>query len=97
MIYELLAIGDFFLLFTLISTHLVLFIDVSPLQQHPTCSLNFIIAILTSAVIPSLFVRFINLSTSKAELLSGLTICVVLSLLTTLTIQKVNPVNIDFY
>lgn len=89
-------IGDHFLFFLLIAVHMCLLVDLSPIQKYPTCKLNYLIASITAAVVPSLSVRFFTFSSAITELGFGISFVLILSIIMTLTIQRVIDVEIDF-
>jgi hypothetical protein len=96
MIYEVIAMGDYFYFFSFVSSHIAVLFDASPFQQNPTTKMNFIIAILISSLIPSLTTKIFSFQTSKVELMVGLSVCVILSIASTLTIERVSPIKLDF-
>jgi len=84
----------FFYLF--ITTHICLFVDASPLQKHPTCKLNFIIVCILTAIIPSAITNMAKFPTFETELGVGIGSALVLSVIGTLTIQRIIDIDIDF-
>ena len=82
--------------FMLITAHICLFVDISPLQQHPTCKLNYLIASVLAAAIPSAITSFITFSSAVMELSVGIGSALALSVLITLTIQRVIDIDIDY-
>lgn len=82
--------------FMLITAHICLFVDMSPLQKHPTCKLNYLIASVLAAAIPSAITSFITFSSAAMELNIGIGSALALSVLITLTIQRVSDIDIDY-
>lgn len=87
---------NYFVMLLLLAAHVVLFVDLSPIQKRPLCSLNFVFAVLISALVPTLLVPRMNAIGSDARLLSIAVVTVVLSIIITLTIQSVLDINIEF-
>lgn len=88
--------GGHYLFFLLITAHVCLFVDISPLQKKSMCGLNYLLATLLSAAVPSIGMSLIVFSTPTKQLTVGISSAVVLSVLITLTIQRVFDMEIDF-
>ena len=88
--------GGHFMFYMLITAHICLFVDISPLQKHPTCKLNYLIASLLAAAFPSVVTNLITFSSTSTELSVGIGSALALSVLITLTIQQVIDIDIDF-
>lgn len=82
--------------FMLITAHICLLVDISPLQKRPTCKLNYLIASVLAAAIPSAITSFAPFSSAVMELSIGIGSALALSVLTTLTIQRIIDIDIDF-
>ncbi|MBL4761114.1 MAG: hypothetical protein JKY93_00270 [Gammaproteobacteria bacterium] len=89
-------LGGHFLFYFMITVQICLFVDISPLQKHPTCKLNYLIASVLAAAIPSAITSFATFSSATMELSIGIGSALALSVLTTLTIQQIIDVDIDF-
>lgn len=90
------SIGGHFLFYSLLTVHLCLFVDISPLQHYPTCKLNYLIASVIAAAIPSSLTSFIIFPSISVELIVGIACALILSVTLTLTIQRILRINIDF-
>lgn len=88
--------GGHFMFYMLITAHICLFVDISPLQKYPTCKLNYLIASVLAAAIPSAITSFATLPSPTIELSTGLGSALILSFLITLTIQRIIDIDIDF-
>jgi len=89
-------ISGHFLFYFLITVHICLFVDSTPLQKYPTCKLNYLIASVLAAAIPSVITSFVAFPSSALELSVGIGSAFVLSTLITLTIQRIIDIDIDF-
>lgn len=82
-------IGGHMMYFIIITAHICLFIDESPLQKYPLCFLNLSLAILASAAISSFAVELFTLPSFTIEILFGIGVATVSSLICALTFQRV--------
>lgn len=89
-------IGGHFMFFMLVTVHICLFVDISPLQKYPTCKLNYLIASVLAAAIPSAITSLVTFPSSTIELSVGIGSALALSFLITLTIQRIIDIDIDF-
>ena len=85
-----------FLYYLLLTAHICLFVDMSPLQKHPTCKFNYTIASTVSAMIPCIAIRLMTLPTFLLKHATGVGMAILLSIVITLFIQQVIKVDIDF-
>jgi len=85
-----------FLFYLLLTAHIALFVDLSKLQKHPTCKLNYLLSSSISAFVPCLVVRNVHFATALLKHSTGITIAIVLSIVLTLVIQQIIKVDIDF-
>lgn len=90
------SIGGHFLFFFVITTALCLFVDISPLQKYPACKLNYLIASILAAIIPSVLTSSISFSSITEELLLGIGSAVIASIIFILTIQRVIDIEVEF-
>lgn len=88
--------GGHFLFYMLIAAHVCIFIDISPLQKYPMCQLNLLLASLISAGVPSIVTLLVAFPTPAVELATGIGVALLLSFLTTLTIQRILNVDVNF-
>lgn len=82
----------------LFSGHIVLFIDLSRLQKQPLNRLNFLLAVLISALVPAFLIPQASVFASDSELLLGVELAgtAILSTLLALTLQSVLKIDLDF-
>jgi hypothetical protein len=85
-----------FLYYLLLTAHVCLFVDMSPMQKHPACKLNYAVASVVSALLPCIAIRLMTFPTLILKHAAGVGIAVLLSIVITLFIQQVVKVNIDF-
>lgn len=85
-----------YIVFTVITSHLCLFLDLSPIQKNPMCKLNYLFALLLSAILPSILTTFIDYSSTTLKVAVGLSVALICSALITLFIQKVINIDVDF-
>ena len=95
--YSIYSIGGHFLFYFLITVHACLFVDISPLQKYPTCKLNYLIASILAAAIPSAITSLVTFPSSIIEFSVGIGSALALSFLITLTIQRIIDIDIDFW
>lgn len=88
--------GGHFLFYLLITAHACVFLDISPLQKYPMCQLNLLLASSVSAAVPSIATSLIMFSSPAIELFVGVGAALLLSFVTTLTIQRVLDVDVNF-
>ncbi len=88
--------GAHFLFFMLLTAHACVLIDISPWQKHPICQLNLLLASMISAAIPSIFVDLVSFSTPVIELVAGIGAALLLSLISTLTIQRFINIDVNY-
>ena len=88
--------GGHFLFYMLITTHVCVFLDISPLQKHPMCQLNFLLASLISAAVPSVATLLVPFPTPALELAIGIGAALLLSFVTTLSIQRIFNIDINY-
>lgn len=88
--------GYHFLFYCLISVHVCLLADLTPLQKKPFCDLNFLFASVTAAIIPSAVTSLVVFESFLKEVSVGTGLAVSFSLLITLTIQHFFDVDIYF-
>lgn len=85
-----------FLYYLLLTAHICLFVDMSPLQKHPTCKFNYAVASTVSSLLPCIAIRLLTFPTWLLKHATGVGIAILLSILITLFIQQVIKVDIDF-
>lgn len=88
--------GEHFWFYMLIATFACVLIDSSPLQKHPLCDLNLLLASLISTVAPVLATNLVVIPSAAVELTVGVTATLLLSLMTTLTLQRIINVDVSF-
>lgn len=87
--------GYHFLFYCLVSAHVCLLTDISPLQKKPFCDLNFLIATVIAAAIPSVITSLIVFQSYTVEIAFGIGLAVLSGLLITLNIQRI--IDLDVY
>lgn len=89
-------IGGHFLFYFLITAHICLFVDISPLQKYAISKLNYLIASIISATAPTVVTNLTNFPSPSMELSTGLGTALLTGLLITLTVQRIIKIDIDF-
>lgn len=93
------SLGSFaieFVYYLLLTAHVCLFIDVSPVQKYPMCKLNLLIASCIAALVPCVVINVTSFSSSLDKHLVGIGIAVVLSVAMALLIQRIIKIDIEF-
>lgn len=90
------SVGYHFLFYSLISVHACLLTDLTPLQKKPFCDLNFLLATVIAAFIPSAMTNLVVFDTFLQEVSFGSGLAVTSSIIITTTIQHFFDVDIYF-
>ncbi len=85
-----------FMFYLLVTAHVCLFVDLSPWQKYPLSKLNYLIASVLAAAIPSVITSFATISSSSIELGVGLVSAFTLSIFITLSLQQIINLDYDF-
>ncbi|MAT91547.1 MAG: hypothetical protein CME59_03005 [Halioglobus sp.] len=88
--------GGHFLFLWVITAHVCLFADISPLQKKSMCALNFLLAGVIAAGIPAALTSSVQFSTPYLELTTGVGLAVALALALSLGIQRVLDIDVEF-
>lgn len=88
-------IFETYIIFVLVTAHICLFVDMSPLQKHPMCMLSYCLAALLSAVLPSLITLTYRFSSDTMKMAVGFIVAVICGVIITLFIERVLKFNRD--
>lgn len=83
----------YYLVFTI---NVCLFVDLSPLQKYPMCKFNYALAAGISALPPFAMFQVLTFSSPWVQHIAGAAVATVASIVISLQIQKVIPIDIDF-
>lgn len=89
-------IGGHLMYFSMITAHFCLFIDESPLQKIPLCSVNFVLSVLASAATSAFVVEYFTFASFTAEILTGLAVALLTSIIFALSFQRILNVQWNF-
>ena len=82
-----------YLYYLLLTCHICLFVELSPLQKNPASKFNYFLASSVSAVAPFLITNTITFSSELMKNSAGIAAGAIASFITILTIQRI--INID--
>ncbi len=88
--------GHHFLFFLLLTATTCLLVDLSPLQKHPMCQLNFWLASVVAATVPAIGIDLVSFPSPWLELSAGIGAALCLSVLGSLAIQRLLDVDINY-
>ena len=87
--------GYHFLYFWCLTVFFCLMVDISPLQEKSMCTLNYVLASLLAAIVPTILTNSVDFSSHRIELWVGTVLSIALSIILTLTIQKYLDIDIE--